>query len=453
MTDYTRKLAEFVTKGKFEDFPAEVVEQAKLLMLDTLGCAIAGYTQASDEVEWLLNLAQKHCPGGNCSIICDGSKTSPAYAALVNGGMVHTIDYDDTHMGSIIKCGSSLLPVILAYGEQYRISGKELLTAFILGLEIGTRVGRAVMPSHYKYWHPTGTTGGISAGSAAAKLLKLNAKQTEYVIGHCADAASGMRYAIIHGDFSKTLHPALAAMKAVIMADLVELGAHGPEGMLEYEFGFVNAYSSEPNFEPLLDRLGEYYEIMEVSIKSFPSIQCSHTAISAALDLISTNDIKAEDIEKVDIIHTATVPGQGCNSAPDTPLAARLSIPYCMALCAYEGRVELDQFTEDRLENPDYRNLMERVTVTPDDNLQSKYPETIASYVDITCNDGAVYSGEQIYPKGDPRNRMSSEELKNKFWKNATISLSEDKAEALIKAIDTLEDADNIDHLISEFIT
>ena len=107
-----------------------------------------------------------------------------------------------------------------------------------------------------------------------------------------------MRYAIIHGDFSKTLHPALAAMKAVIMADLVSLGAYGPKGMLEYEYGFVKAYSSEPNFEPLLDRIGEYYEVMEVSIKSYPFIQCSHTAIASALDLIKKHDLKADETKK-----------------------------------------------------------------------------------------------------------------------------------------------------------
>ena len=121
MTDYTRKLAEFVAQGKYEDFPTEVVEQTKLLILDTLGCAIAGYTQASEEVGWLISLAKKHCTGGNCSIICDGAKTSPGYAALVNGGMVHTIDYDDTHMGSIIKYGSQhqVLPIhpVQSYGH------------------------------------------------------------------------------------------------------------------------------------------------------------------------------------------------------------------------------------------------------------------------------------------------------------------------------------------------
>lgn len=446
--EYTKKLAEFAVEKQFETLPDEVIEQSKLMILDTLGCAIAGYTQAAEEVGWLIDLAKKQCPQGSCAIICDGAKTSPGYAALVNGGMVHTIDFDDTHMGSIIKCGSSLLPVILALGEQNKLSGKELIAAFVLGLEVGTRVGRSVMPSHYTYWHPTGTVGGIGAGVAAAKLLKQNAEQMEYVIGHCADAVGGMRYAIIHGDFSKTLHPALAAMKAVILAELVSLGAHGPKGILEYEYGFINAYSTEPNFEPLLDKLGESYEVMEVSLKSYPTIQCSHTAIATALDLVKKHQIEADDIEKIEIVHTATVPGQGCGCHPVTPLAARLSIPFCMALCAFEGRVNLDQFTHDRLQNPEYIDFMQKVNVTPSEELQTKYPETIASYVDIVCSDGSVHSGEQIYPKGDPRNRMSADEVKEKFRYNATITLSEQQAEEIIQAIDTLDEANDIDHIV-----
>jgi len=144
-------------------------------------------------------------------------------------------------------------------------------------------------------------------------------------------------------------------------------------------------------------------------------------------------------LKKIDIVHTANVPGQGCGCNPETPLAARLSIPYYMALCVYEGRVSLDLFTEDRLKNPDYIDFMQRVTVTPDEELQTKYHDTITSYVDITCNDGSVYSGEQIYPKGDPRNRMSACEIKDKFISNATITLREQQAEDIFQAFLTLD--------------
>ena len=445
---YTQKLAEFVEKKNFQDFPSEAIEQAKMLMLDSLGCAIAGYTQAAEEVEWMVELAKKQCPSGNCTIICDGSKTCSSYAAMVNGGMVHTIDYDDTHMGSIVKFGSSQLGVSLALGEQYNLSGKDLITAFILGVEAGGRVGRCIMPSHYIYWHPTGTTAGVGAGVAAAKLLKQNAEQIEQVIGHCADAAGGMRYCIVNGDFSKTLHPALAAMKAVMFAELVGSGANGPQGILEYTYGFINAYSKDPNIEPLLDGLGEQYEIMEDSLKFYPTIQCSQTAISVALELIKEHNIKAEDIEKIELVHTATVPGQGCNPNPETLLAARLSIPFCMALCAYEGQVSLGQFTAEKLKDPVYVDFMRKVEITPSQELQTKYPETIASYMDIKCSGGKVYSGEQIYPKGDPRNRMSADEVKDKFRSLAATTLPKEQVEDIIQAVFTLEDADNIEHLI-----
>ena len=164
-------------------------------------------------------------------------------------------------MPSITHLGSSLVATTFALGEELNSSGEEIIEAFVIGFDVAGRIGRCAMPSHYKYWHPTATFGGIGAAVAAAKLLKLESKQIEMTIGLAADAAGGLRYGVDNGDFSKSLHPAMAAMKAVLFAQLIKNGATGPLGILEYSSGFLNAFSEEPNFEPLLDRLGEYYEI------------------------------------------------------------------------------------------------------------------------------------------------------------------------------------------------
>ena len=447
--EYTRKLAEYVYKTKFEDFPKEVVDQTCMFIMDTMGCALGGYTLAHEEAAFTLKYAKNNCGAGSCTIWCDGGKTNPAFAALVNAAMVHTVDYDDTHMGCVAHFGAALVPTVMALAERYGYSGKDIITAVIMGMEVGARVGRSAMPSHYNYWHPTATFGGIAAATAAAKILGLSALQIEQVIGHAADQAGGMRYCIEKGDFSKSLHPSVAGMKAVIFAEIVKDGADGPVGFLEYKSGFCNAFSEEPKFDALTKDLGNgHFQIMDGTIKSFPTIQLSHTGIQSTLDICRANNIKPEEIIAVEIEHTQTVPGQGCNYAPATVLACRLSLPFCVALAAYDGKVTLTQFTEERLHDPAIMAFMPKVVITPNPGFRQKYPETIASFVKIKTTRGD-FEGNMIYPKGDPRNRMTRDEMFAKFHELADNTYSPSKVDAIAEAILNLPKASRVDELMA----
>jgi 2-methylcitrate dehydratase PrpD len=437
--DYTRQLALFASETEFENLSLDVSQQCKLLILDALGCAFAGYTLAAKEVSWILTLAKNQGCAGPSTCFVDGFRTSPAYAALANGAMIHTIDFDDTHMGSIAHLSSSLVAATFALGEQLKSKGTDIIAAFVLGFEVAARIGRSVMPSHYRFWHPTATLGLFAAAVAAAKLLALDAEKMEMVIGHAGDQAGGLRYGIEKGDFSKTLHPAFAAMKGILLASLVSVGSDGPQGILEYPSGFCNAYSVKPKLEPILTDLGKSYEIMQDSIKSFPTIQCSHTAIEATINIMNKQKIRSDDIDEVCVVQSETVAGQGCNYSPDKPLAARLSIPYCVALAISEGRVTMDQFSAGKLKDNQIGRLMSRVTIIQDATFNSKYPETIASQVDIKTKDGKTYSGSATYPKGDPRNRMTSREVKDKFRALALNTFDRQQTEAIVRAISDLE--------------
>lgn len=437
--DATKQLALFVSGRGFKDLPPDAVKQCKLLMLDALGCAFGGYTLAGKEVSWILALVKNQGCTGPSTCFVDGFKTSSAYAALVNGAMIHTIDFDDTHMGSIAHLSSPLVATTFALGEQLKSKGTDIIAAYILGFEVAARIGRSVMPSHYRFWHPTATLGLFASAVAAARLLGLDAEKMEMVIGHAGDQAGGLRYGIENGDFSKTLHPAFAAMKGLLLASVVSLGSDGPKGILEYPSGFCNAFSAGPDLKPVLTGLGSSYEIMQDSIKSFPAIQCSHTAIEATINIMNKHKLKAGDIEKVHIVQSETVKDQGCNYSPDKPLAARLSIPYCTALAILERRVTMDQFSFEKLKDRKIRKMMSRVTIVQDPILNSKYPETVASYVDIKMKNGKKFSGSAIYPKGDPRRRMTSEEVEVKFL-NLTLNTFDGKqAGSIIKAVGNLE--------------
>ena len=224
----------------------------------------------------------------------------------------------------------------------------------------------------------------------------------------------------------------MAAMKAVLFAQLINNGATGPLGILEYSSGFFNAFSEEPNFEPLLDRLGEYYEISVGGLKSYPTIQCSHTAISKTLELVQENGLHKDDIAEVSIVQSETMPGQGMNYNPQSPLAARLSTPFAVSLGLQDGGVSLERFTEDTLADPEINEIMSRIKIDSSTQLAEEHPNTVASIVDIKTRDGRSFSGKQIFAKGDPNNRMTAIEIEDKFRKLSAPILGKEKVTKLL---------------------
>lgn len=448
----TRDLAEFVSSLPFSQLPEEVIQKGKSVILDTLGCAIAGYTLAAEEFHWLYDLVQELGGNPEATIFIKGYKTSAPQAALINGTLTHTIDFDDTHLGSIAHLGASTVATILAMGERVNAPGQLLITSLVSAYEVAGRVGKAIMPAHYKYWHPTSTLGVIAAATASAKILDLGPKKVEQVISLAADSASGLRYCIDFGDFSKSYHSGLAAWKGIMAALLIAQGATGPQGLLEYKSGFCQAYSGQPNLEVLTENLGNSYELMRDSLKAYPTILCSHTPIQATLQVMGENKLTIGDLEEIHFRVTPTAPGQGMNYHPKTPLAARLSIPYCVARAAADGYIGMDQFAEEKIGEPQIKELMSKITLESDSEFFKKYPDTLAAQVEIKTKDGRFFKDEAIYPKGHPQNPLSQEEIKEKFRKLALYTLPEEQAKMIIHLIFNLEKLAKIEELINSLI-
>lgn len=445
----TSTLAEFVSHLSFSRLPTEVIQKAKRVILDTLGCAIAGYSLAQEEFHWIYDLVGEIGGTPEATIFIEGFKTSAPQAALVNGTLTHTIDFDDTHLGSIAHLGASTVATVLAMGEKTKAPGHLLITALVSAYEVAGRVGRAVMPAHYKFWHPTSTLGVIASATAAAKIWGFETEKVEQAISLAADSASGLRYCIDFGDFSKSYHPGLAAWKGIMATLLTAQGAIGPKGLLEYKSGFVPAYSAEPRMEHLTKNLGEYYEIMFDSLKAYPTILCSHTPIQATLKVMAENKLQIEDLEAIHFRVTPTAPGQGMNYHPETPLAARLSIPYCVARAAADGYIGLDQFAEEKIADRRIKEFMKKITLESDPEFFQKYPDTLAAQVELKTKDGRVFRDESIYPKGHPQNPMSVEEIIKKFSQLALYTLSREQIEKITKIIFNLENLEEAKDLIS----
>jgi len=448
----TQVLAEYVNQTSFSALPKEVVRKAKGIVLDTLGCGIAGYTLARHEFHWILEQIKEMGGNPQSTIFLDGMKTSTPQAALVNGALIHTVDFDDTHMGSISHLGASVVSSTLAMGEKVGSDGPSLIIAIVSAYEVAGRIGKAIMPSHYKYWHPTGTLGTIATAVSSSKLLGLKTERLEQAISLAADGASGLRYCIDFGDFSKSLHPGLSAWHGIMAAQIIRRGAVGPKGLLEYKSGFCEAYSDEPNLKALTEGLGTFYEIANDSLKAFPTILCSHTPIQGTIKLMKSKNLRLEDVESIHFRVTPTAPGQGMNYSPDSPLAARLSIPYCVSMAAAEGHISMDQFQEAKVLDPKIREFMKKVTLESDPEFNHKYPGTLASHVEIRTKDGSRFKEESIFPKGHPENPMTDEEIKEKFRRLALVTLDRVQTEQIIEKVYDLENLKSAKDLVAVLV-
>ncbi len=444
----TERLAQFIVEHRYSDLPTEVIEMAKYTIADTMSCCIAGYRIAKEECDWIVHLVKDLGGRPESTVFLDGFRTSAPLAALANGTMIHTVDFDDTHMGSISHFSASLVPTVFSLAERLHSDGPDLLEAYVVGFEVGARVGNRMMPSHYKYWHPTGTFGSLASAAAASKLLKLDQIQTEYALGLAADTAAGLRYCIDKGDFSKSLHPGSAAMRGVMLALLIQKGANGPRGLLEYPTGFCHAFSEDPEIYKITEGLGKTYEISSNSLKPYPTILCSHSSIQAVQEIMKEHSVNDAEIQKIHLKISETVKGQGQNYNPDKILAARLSIPFCVALAAIDKKVGLTQFTEERLGDPRIRDLMGRIKIEEDPSLNRQYPGTLASIAEMETKSKGTIRHEVIYPKGNTRNPLTKTDVAEKFRELCSLSLLKDQYENLLEMLFNLDQLDSIDTLV-----
>jgi 2-methylcitrate dehydratase PrpD len=445
--EVTKQLAQFVVDHSYSSISADIRKLAKLTIIDALGCCIAGYHEARQECEWIVELVRELGGKPDCSVFMNGFRTSAPFAALVNGTMIHSIDFDDTHMGSISHFSASLVPTVFSLAEKLKADGPALLEAFVIGFEVGGSVGRRMMPSHYRFWHPTSTFGSLASAAAASKLLGLDALQTEHAIGLTADQAGGLRYGIDKGDFSKSLHPGFAAMQGVMLALLVRKGANGPKGILEYPTGFCLALSEEPDIEKIVDGLGKPYEITANSLKVYPTILISHSSIQAVLAMIEEHNVECSDIVKVRLTVSSTAKGQGQSYNPETPLAARLSIPFSVALAIIDKEVSLKQFSRERLDDPRMKDMMARIEIEADPSLNAKYPGTLASVAVLETKTKGTLKKQVIYPKGNMKNPMTKDDVVAKYRALCTGAMDSNKSEQILQMLLKLDQIDALQEL------
>jgi len=384
------KLAQFSSGLRLEQVPAEVVAHVRYLTLDAIGCCLQGSTLPWTELVRDMVLAEAGPPQSN--LIGTSNRVSVSQAVLVNATAGHAFEMDDIHRDSIIHAGSIVVPIALAFGEaRGSMTGKHFLEAVIAGYETGTRVGSAASQSLLlKGFHPQGTTGTFAAGAAAARALNLDADKTLHTMGSAASQAAGLM-ASQEGAMVKRFHSGRAAQSGVYAALLSERGFTGIENVIEAEYGgYLHAFSDDPQPQRVLADLGERWETAAVGYKPFAAVTSIHTALEALASIMSTHDLKADDIEHVDaFVSEPTYQHCAWPYRSQSVTAAQMNLFFGLAVMALEGAVSAAQFQPNRISDRRILDFIERISATSDDEINAGGPAARhTARIVVTARDG-----------------------------------------------------------------
>jgi 2-methylcitrate dehydratase PrpD len=450
----TKYVSEFIVNTKYEDIPGEVIALGKKTILDGFGLALAGsVSTAGPHIRKYVETLG--ISAGKASVIGTSMKTHPRFAALANGISIHADDYDDT--GSALHVAAPVLPAAFALCEVGRRSGKDLMLAFHVGVEVENKIGDAIAPRHQEDgYHTTGTCGTFGGAAACAKLLGLNAAQTAVALGVAGSEASGLRDNF--GTMTKPFHAGHAAEGGSAAADLASLGWTASGDILEAPLGFFHAGGGgfDPNM--IVNRLGKPWMFTTPGdlIKRFPCGTIQQQVMDATLRLIQQNNISAAQVERVEVGGNQSNYNTLFRHRPTTSLEAKFSMEFAMAILLVERKATLGQFTDTVVQRPDVQDMIGRVRyyVDPEfDKLASKgatLQEVLVeqSILKIYMKDGRVISGRTEPAKGSPENPMTFEEVAEKFRGNAEFAKwPTQKAESVIEQIKSLENAPDMSRL------
>src|SRR6201996_2381717 len=402
---HTRKIAEFVSGLTYEQIPAEVRERIKLLILDSLGCAIYGAN-----LEWcriLRTTLEALDATRTTSIWGTDARLSSPHAALLNGTQVQGFELDDVHRKAVLHVGAVTLPSLIAAAESHaKLSGRDFLTAAVAGYEIGPRVGLCMGQEHIgQGWHSGATVGVFSAVSGAARALKLPAEATVHALGIAGTQSSGLM-AAQYGAMVKRMHAGRAAQSGLYAALLASNGFTGIVDVFEAPYGgFCTTFSrSHDRFDltELSAGLGERFETMRIALKFYSCVGSNHTTLDAIRDIRRRHPFTPDDIEGI-TVHASqvTVDHAGWAYKPEGLTAAQLNLSFCVATLIIEGDVFVDQFTPDCVADPARIALAQRVKVVHDPAitaLGAAHRHKVA--VEVRFRDGSIARESREAPRG-----------------------------------------------------
>jgi len=447
----TAKMSRWAAGLTYQQLSPEAVYQAKRFLLDSIGCALGGYLQ--HDVKIALQVLDEIAGRGPATVIGTGKRIDAVSASLANALMIRCMDYNDIYWNQDPSHPSDIFPAALACCERAKSDGRELIVGLVLGHEFEMRFCEAAFPGiRERGWHHATLTAFVSP-IVAGRALHLGWEQIRHAVGISASRHATLG-AVTAGKLTmmkNTVDP-MATQSGVLAALMAEKGYTGPEHVVEGKEGLTHCFGPAWKLNLLTDGLGDSWRITQCGMKAFPTEALTHTPISAVLDIVKSNDLKPEQVEKVRIrslARAADILSDPSKYDPQSKETADHSLPYVIAAALAERQVTPVQFEMRKIMDPTIRAQLRKVEVVADPEIEKVFPALQRVIVNLTTTDGRAFTKQLDYPKGDPRNPLSDAEVEEKFAALADGVLSNGAQKKLKNAIWNLEKVGSVSKLMT----
>ena len=421
--------------------PEAVLDRARYFLLDYLAVAIRGSREESARAAQ--RMVQKMGAPGQATVLGTGIRTLPGFAAFANGTASHSVELDDTHSGGSIHLGTTMYSVALALAETYgAIPSDQLLKAVVAGFEMAARVSMAAQPGEQYAlgFHPTQSAGVFGAAVTAAMLLGLSQEQMANAVGIAGSMAAGSMEFLAEGAWTKRIHPGLAAQNGIQAALLAAEGFVGPRRILEGRDGYLHGYSRHALPERLTAALGETFEILQTAVKPHACCRYMQGPIDAVLDIVRGEGLAPEQIASIEVAVLGAGWGLVAEPAskkynPESVVDAQFSMPFGAAVAAVCGAAGLDEFMLAQVRSQRIHEMMRKVRLVRNERIEETFPREWPALVVIETMEGKRYERFVRYPKGDPENPLSWDEMAAKFRSLAGAVISAESCDAIIERV------------------
>ena len=440
-----RELARWVLDLKYEDIDAGTESYARELILDHLGTAArGGVVDNMPSVDATL-AALGADSGATLTAIVGKQPARPEWAVFSNAIAAHSIELDDTHSASSLHPAVVVIPGALAAAEIEGSSGKEFIAAVVAGYEVACRLGRALNPkeTYAKGFHPTAIVGSFSTAAAVGKLIGLTEEQLGHAFGIAASQASGRTEFLSEGAWTKRLHPGWSSHAGYIAARLAQSGFTGPLLPFEGRDGLLRGYGSADHVARLTDNLGAPFELSVTSVKPHACCRYNQGPIDLAIKLQKEHGVRSGDIQSIEVgVVTAAmgivVEPRDRKIRPSNDVDAQFSLPFAVGLGIEKGQATLAEYAEPTMSDGGVLAVAERTTAIVKPEFDAKYPDVWPCDMTITTTDGRTLHAMLEFPKGDPENRLSYDEMCDKFRALAGVVFDAAELDTIIAAVDNL---------------
>lgn len=452
MENMTEKFAEFCEQLRYEDLPHDVIKRTKLLILDTVGIIIRARHDAESTSSLVSAIEKLEMSNGSCQVFSDNKSYSPSAAALLNGTLAHSLDFDDTHAEASLHSSAPILAAALAAAEMNKSSGQQLITACVVGYEIQIRLGLAGgSSSHYKKgFHPTATCGIFGAAAAAGYLMGLTKEQYISAFGIALSQSAGSMQFLTDGAWTKRSHVGQAAQNGLSCAIMAAEGFKGPSKAFEGQWGYFHSYASGGDMEKAIDGLGKKFETLNLGVKPYPSCRYSHAAIDGIIELKNELGFSTAELDDIDIGLSETalnIIGYPLSDKqnPKSVVDGQFSMPFCAAVTVKSGGLKWDDY-KNHLNDSDTLSLCNKIKVSPDKDAEECCPEYMSAKVKVVVK-GKKYEKFVKIPKGEPENFMEDSEFISKFRSLTEPYLSNERIDQLTGSMLKLDQSNNINSI------